>query len=359
LLSDIKTPYNKIVWYAAEIGGDPLELDTKLTTYTYWAAQQAGSCESVDRTPVAVVIGESPMPFAPQVQATCHQTVYIAELFVVGAGIKWYTTSSGATEILSPETTVALPETTYWVAQTAGTCESDRVGVKIVEECYSPYGTIFPFVHTTNATFDNQFVTTAKLYIAPPATTLDKIGYIRKQVPIRGTVVEYYDCNAHPSIVGAPKNPGAMGSTNNPGLQILWSMPNPGTPNSAKLTLADKCPTAPIGRYVFDDVAPGTYVLEIARQGFLTRYGVITVAGSDYLGHRELLAGDVNGDLVVNEKDLSAITSKMSVFGIANYTWKYDFDGDQRVNNPDITLIRINLNALITIYGETSQWVNH
>ena len=359
LLFDLKTPYDNIVWYSTQSDNDPLEPDTKLTTHTYWAAQQAGSCESTERTPVDVIIGKYPEPITPQVQATCGQTVYLSQLFVIGAGIKWYEGPNITdVEITSPETTIAEPENTYWVAQTAGTCESNRVAISIVSECYSPYGTIFPFVHTGNALFDKQFVTTAKLFIAPPAPTLDKIGFIRKQSPLKEAIVEYYDCTTDPAIVGAPKYPGAIGATNNPGLPINWNV-NSGIINAIKLTATDKCPSTPIGRYTFNDVAAGKYVLEIARQGFLTRYGMITVAGSDYLGHRELLAGDTNSDLVVNAKDLSAIALKISSYNTSKYTWKYDFDGNKNTNRLDIQIIQINLNYYNTIYEETAQWINH
>jgi hypothetical protein len=286
----------------------------------------------------------------------------LSDLFIVGAGIKWYSTPNGATEITSPETTQAIPGKTYYAAQTVGDCESIRIPISIVADCYSPYGTIFPFVHTGDTDFDKQFVTTAKLYVAPPATIADKIGYIRERGAIQETIVEYYDCATDPAIIGAPKHPGAMGNTNNPGLPINWEyigITNPGMPNNTKLTATDKCPTAPIGRYTFNNIAPGAYVLEIARQGFLPRYGVITVAGSDYLGHRELLAGNVNGDLAVNEKDFSATIPKTGVYNTHNYVWKHDFNGDRRINNSDISLIRFNLNAYITIYQETDQWINH
>ncbi|MCL2511240.1 MAG: hypothetical protein FWF09_04240, partial [Bacteroidales bacterium] len=159
---------------------------------------------------------------------------------------------------------------------------------------YAPYGTVFPFVHTGDETFDNQFVTTAKLYKVPPTNVIDKLGYIRKQTPIQTTLVTYYDCTVDKPIIGAPKNPGVIGNTNNPGLPIRWT--DHETSSTATTTASDKCTDLPIGKYIFTDIAPGDYLLEISRQGFLVRYGVITVTGNDYLGHRELIAGDVNGD---------------------------------------------------------------
>jgi len=221
-------------------------------------------------------------------------------------------------------------------------------------------GTVFPFVHTGDESFDNQFVTKAALYEMPPTNTLDKIGYLRKQDAIQETLVTYYDCSVDEPIIGAPKNPGTMGNFNNPGLPIRWQDIGitPGTPDTDTLTETDYCTESPIGKFTFKDVAPGDYVIVISRPGFLTRYGVIHVTSDDYLGHRELLGGDVNGDMKVDEKDYSAIRSKESVYGNATYNVIYDLTGDGGINATDFNIIRVNFGAHNTIYQETERWVN-
>jgi hypothetical protein len=151
-----------------------------------------------------------------------------------------------------------------------------------------------------------------------------------------------------------------MNYTNNPGLPIRWEdlmIPVLSDPDATPLTETDYCSTAPIGKYAFENIAGGNYVLEISRPGFLTRYGVITVEGDDYLGHRELLAGDVNGDLMINEKDLSAVRLKTGEYGSAAYDSKYDLNGDQSCNNSDAGIVRFNLGAYCTIYQETFDFV--
>jgi hypothetical protein len=282
---------------------------------------------------------------------------------VIGAGIKWFTVEVGGTAIASPETTLLANGQTYWAAQTAGTCVGARARVNIVDDCYSPFGTVFPFVYTGDDTFDENFKITAKLYMRTPADIFDLVGYIRKQAPIQTVVVEYYNCLVDDVILGAPKNPGRQGFTNNPGLQINWGdklIPDPGVVSTETLTPLNKCTTVPIGRYKFSDIAPGIYVMEIARYGFLPRYAKIEISHSNYLGHREILGGDVNGDLVVNERDLSAFASKKGTYSPpASYNWTYDLNGDKKIDGLDQFIISFNLGSLISIYAETADWMSN
>jgi hypothetical protein len=355
LVGNLATPNNQIRWYAAATGGTPLEAGTKLVhNTTYYAAQKAGDCESATRTPVTAMLTGYVAPVAPPVQSTCNAT-YLSDLMITGVNIKWYNAATGGAEYTSPATTAVTPGVTYYAAQSVGNCESPRIGVTITSECYSPYGTVFPFVYTGDAIFDSQFVTMAKLYLLPPTTVADKIGYLRKQAPMRQVQVERYDCAVDPAIVGAPKHPGTISSINNPGLPIRWNVLGYtlGTVNNDKLSLIEKCPDKEIGRFTFTDIAPGTYAIEISRQGFLPRYGAIVINGSNYLEHRELVGGDLNGDLTINEKDLSALSTRKTNYGTSSYAWKYDLDGDAQTGNNEQNIIRINLGAIITIYQET------
>jgi len=361
LISNMKTSTNKIVWYWGANSNEPITPDTKLQNHTYFAAQKAGNCQSTVRTPVQVIIDQYPAPFTLPKQTMCNgKIVYLSELMIIGSHIKWFTQSSGNNEI--PASTPVVNGTTYYAAQTTGNCEGQRTPIEIVNDCYSPYGTVFPFVKTGDAEFDQQFLITAKLYLLPPANVFDKIGYIRAQKPVHTVVVEYYDCTG-PSIVGAPKNPGIQGYTNNPGLLINWidkGITNPGFPNNKILNETDKCPLAPIGQFKFTDIAPDTYIIEIARKGFLPRYGKITISNNGYIGHRELLGGDLNGDLVINEKDLSAFATKKSSYNQpANYNWLYDLNGDKAIDGNDQYIINVNLGAQSTIYAETIDWFNN
>jgi hypothetical protein len=87
---------------------------------------------------------------------------------------------------------------------------------------------------------------------------------------------------------------------------------------------------------------------------------LVDVDATDYLGHREILAGDLNGDLLISEKDLSAMFPKTDrSYGFPLYDWKYDFDGDGMIDNVDIQCIRTNLGSQRTIYQETKDWLGY
>jgi hypothetical protein len=359
LVGNLVKPNNQILWYAEESGGEPLKEDTKLITGTYFAAQKAGDCESEERTEVKVFIDKYPKPVVAPTQTICGMTnPTLGDLTVIGTGIRWYEKEDD--NIPLPLDTPITDGEKYWVAQSLGNCESDRVEVTIMAKCYKPYGTVFPFVHTNDPVYNSLFETTAKLYIMPPETILDKINYIRNQNPIQTAIVTYYDCE-NDTIIGAPKDPGTIGATNNFGEPIRWDaigISFPGVPNTTLLTETDNCTFKPIGKYKFTDVAPGKYIMAITRKGFLVRYGVITVAGDNYLGHREILGGDVNGDLKINGEDLSVIRTKISSYGNTMYNPGYDLCGSKSVSPNELSIIRTNNNADTTIYKETEDWIN-
>ena len=160
----------------------------------------------------------------------------------------------------------------------------------------------------------------------------------------------------------APKNPGVMGRTSNPGLPIRWELVGrpSGTIDATTLAEAGGCPDVAIGKYYFENISPGNYVLEISRKGFLVRYGVITVGELEplYLGHREILGGDVNGDLMITEKDLSIIRTKIAGYSSFLYNPIYDLRGLRGVSKNDIDIIEMNLGAYANIYQETEDWID-
>jgi hypothetical protein len=116
-----------------------------------------------------------------------------------------------------------------------------------------------------------------------------------------------------------------------------------------------------IGKYNFKNIPAGDYILEISRPGFLVRYGEVEVNATSemYLGHRELLGGDVNGDGIVNAKDLSAIRPKLGLFVTSLYNTPYDFDGNKIINNTDVGVMRLIYESYIDIYKETDIWLKH
>jgi len=350
LVGNLDKPNDQIVWYKA-CGTTPLAANEPLEAGMYYAAQKAGDCES-DCTPVEVILDRYPPPTTLSNQ--CYKPgLTLGDLIVIGTGTKWYADEFGGPSLSLLKLIYTGEE--YWVAQSSGSCESDRVKVTIVGECYDPYGTVFPFVHTGFKAFDDLFETTAKLYIMPPANVIDKYGFVRKQTPVHATIVTFYNCAVDDVIVGAPKDPGYMGNLNNPGRPIRWRT---GAPSPAILTPSDKCPTVNIGKYRFTGVAPGNYILEITRKGFLVRYGIITVEGNNYLGHREIIGGDLNGDLMITTTDYSTIRQRLASYGSNAYNAMYDLRGNAYILSGDLNIVYLNLGVHANIYEETYNWLN-
>jgi hypothetical protein len=357
LVGNISTPHDQILWYKTPWSVVALDVHAKLETGFYYAAQKLGDCESEARTAVRIVVDTYPAPTV--IPKQCYEPgMTLGDLTIQGSGIKWYDDEVGGSPLPFSTPIDIMVKDYYWAAQSSASCESERTKVTVVMDCYEPFGTIFPFVHTNDNTYNNLFTTTAKLYMPPPAGTVDKLGHVRRQTPHKTIVASYYDCHVDELIEEAPLNPGIVGVTNNPGLLINWSVLGitSGTVNGT----TDECPVVHVGKYVFERVAPGDYILEISRQGFLSRYGLVTVVDkSDYFGHREILGGDVNGDGMITEKDLTTIRPKMSMYGSPFYNVMYDFDGNKAINNNDVGIIRLIFGAYSTIYEETDLWINH
>lgn len=113
-----------IKWYAAATGGSPLAGTTALSSGNYYVSQTAGPCES-PRLAVAVTVAPLAQPTAPSAQQTCTGAT-IADLTVTGATgatVSWYAAATGGSPLAG---TTVLTETTYYVAQTLGACESTR-----------------------------------------------------------------------------------------------------------------------------------------------------------------------------------------------------------------------------------------
>jgi hypothetical protein len=365
LVENLAAPHDQIIWYLLKPsdGGIPLEIDARLIEGIYYAAQKMGDCETEedDFVEVEVILDQYPAPTAPP-QQCINKVVFISDLMIIGASIKWYDDEFAGSEYTDPTSTPVVSGTTYYAAQTNGDCESERTPVYVTDECYSPKGTVFPFVHTGDNTFDEDFVVTARLYSKPPDAVLDKLGYVLKQsVVIQTKQVKYYDCTKDAVIIGAPRNPGVIGSPSNPGLPMNWSeIGNTSVTPTVypTLTPTNPCTIVPIGWFEFEDITPNDYIIEISRQGFVTRYGVVQIYSDAYLGHREILGGDLNKDMFISEKDVIAIRSKMGKYGDKNYSWTYNLNGDDFINSADIGIINVNFGAHSTIYQETECWLN-
>ena len=98
----------------------------------------------------------------------------------------------------------------------------------------------------------------------------------------------------------------------------------------------------------------GNYLVKIARPGYLSRYLKISLDDNVInLGTKTLLAGDVNGDNIINQKDANRITSLYNKqYGDALYDVNADLNGDKVINSDDLALLTPNLNKDSNIYNE-------
>jgi hypothetical protein len=118
---------SNIKWYAAASGGTPLASTTPLTQGSYWASQTDNGCESPTRLEVSVTSNPTTPPTSNATQGFCNGAT-VANLNATGAGLQWYTASTGSTALAS---TVALTSGNYYVSQTSGGCESTRTAVSV------------------------------------------------------------------------------------------------------------------------------------------------------------------------------------------------------------------------------------
>ncbi|MDR0206748.1 MAG: hypothetical protein LBI45_05785, partial [Bacteroidales bacterium] len=351
LIGNIAVPNNKVIWYATQTGGTPLPVDYVLQhNTTYYAAQVAGECESTQRTPVVVELTAPEAPSVPSPQVICGKLT-LADLTVTGGGIVWYDAAEGGNQ-LALNTPLEVGKS-YWAAQSSVNCEGARAKVTITDNCYVVYGTMFPFVKTLDPVFDAKFPVTVKLHNVPPKDGKDPIETLLKADGVHTTHATYYDASIH--IPGTPLNPGEIGNTNNPGLPIDWESIGRtiGTVDNTEVAQGQE-PTKPVGMFKFENVVPGEYVIEISRQGYLTRWGKIEITENGAtLGHRELIAGDMNDDLQIDASDISNL---LNAIAGDNNDPRYDLNGDGNVNQLEIQIIQYNINAYIGIYTETMEW---
>ena len=370
LLSTVNTlNNNQIIWYDAPVGGTAYTDPS--TTYLvdgqfYYAAQKAGSCESVERDTVQVFLGTLPPPIAARLQSFCDGLTgkTLKDLTVTGSSITWY---NKRMEVL-PLSTPLHEDSVYYASQSAGGCESDTIPVSATAQCYKVYGTVFPFVHWGVPAVDALFGTTAILYVAPDTWVGQNpvmFSLFNASLPTtKTTQLVLYDGTIF--VPGTPLNPGTIGNTNNPGWPIRWVAflgKLPPSPVNNTSVISGQVPLSNVGLFTFNGVAKGTYILEIRRAGFITRWAKIEVKGDTYLGHREILGGDGITDNAISGNDLSNAYSRFGQtwWGTPQYTTMnshlYDVDGSGDITTFDVNTIKTNMFATYNIYEDTWNWL--
>ena len=231
---------------------------------------------------------------------------------------------------------------------------------------YLLIGTVFPFVYHTDlngnpdTAFNNLFTTTAKLYAVPDVNRTDNpIEEILQANPLFETNVKYY--NGSLWCEGIPKNPGEIAAPNNPGVSIHWEelVHQSLLPPVNDMTLADgELPQSPIGVYAFRNIPEGDYILALFRQGYVTRFAEVSMlAKGGFIGHRELIPGDMKGNLQVDNADVSEIKQKFTTFNSPNYKPIYDVNADGQVNETDLLIVNKLLGFSLFHYSDTRIWI--
>jgi hypothetical protein len=358
LIANLNVPNNQVLWYADPNGGTALSPGVELLATTYYASQRTGACESPVRYAVSVTFDSLAAPDVRVLQNTCDLVnSTLADLQVSGSGIFWYATSA-LTDPL-PLSTPLTTGATYYAVQRSATCVSRAVSVSITDECYTIRGTVFPFVHEVgDDEFNALFPVIVKL-TALPAAGINLLGLALRMPTLYAASAVYYDGSIY--VPGTPKHPGMIGLQNNPGERIRWLEvlgKAPGIPDNTPVSGTGDVPDAPVGLFTFTNVVPGDYLLHVTRKGYLTRFAKITVNNNIVIGHRELLAGDVNGDIIINGLDLSAVRGRISYIGLPDYTPWFDLNADGSVDyEGDMLLILSNIGANVTIYEDTNNWL--
>ena len=98
------------------------------------------------------------------------------------------------------------------------------------------------------------------------------------------------------------------------------------------------------GMYDFPWVPPGTYDLTVTLPGYLTYFilGVSVGAETLALPHIELIAGDINGDDLINAQDITLMRQNFNKAGSAIPDISADFNNDSMVNIMDLAIFRRN-----------------
>jgi hypothetical protein len=132
-------------WYAAATGGAgsgtaPTPSTASPGSKSYFVSQTVSNCES-PRAEIVVTVSACTPPAAPVVS----NVVYCigsptSKLTATGAGLKWYSESSGGVGSGTAPTPSSAAEgtTSYFVSQTVGACESARAEIKVTVNKTNP-----------------------------------------------------------------------------------------------------------------------------------------------------------------------------------------------------------------------------
>jgi gliding motility-associated-like protein len=133
----LSAPGTNLLWYTVPVGGTgattaPSPSTSVLGSTSYYVSEVNNGCESV-RAQIEVIV--NPLPAPPTVVSPisyCQGDLAIP-LTATGTGLLYYTSQIGGTGTasLTPQTTIA-GDTSYYVSQSSGGCESPRAEILVI-----------------------------------------------------------------------------------------------------------------------------------------------------------------------------------------------------------------------------------
>lgn len=120
-----------VIWYTDATSTTPLPLDTPLVTGNYYVVQTDGITTS-HRLMVPVVINTTPPDLVSQTISLCGSYTFgnLSINSLAGTTVKWYVSQTSATPIAN---NVPVVTGTYYVTQSFGNCESQRVPYQVTQ----------------------------------------------------------------------------------------------------------------------------------------------------------------------------------------------------------------------------------
>jgi hypothetical protein len=229
-------------------------------------------------------------------------------------------------------------------------------------------GTVFPFVHWAGRDkFNVLFPITVSLKSIPTDISSESaFELLLAENALYTTTTVYYDGTVF--VPNSPKSPGALGEFNNFGLPVNFpdAIGKSHGYSNSDILIEEEEPYIEegitLGLFEIPDVLPGDYLLEIKREGYMVRWAKINVSDQNaiqYLGHREIIPGDIVVSLEIDSQDETTMLQKDGLFlGHPDYLPLYDLNSDGYIDAYDYYLLQKYINFRFYHYEETMNWLS-
>ena len=133
----LTAPGTNLLWYTVPVGGTgsstaPIPSTLTIGTTSFYVSETNNGCESA-RAQIDVIVNAAPLAPTVVTPISYCQGALATPLTATGTSLLWYTTPVGGagTLALTPQTSVAF-DTSYYVSQTIGGCESPRSEIVVI-----------------------------------------------------------------------------------------------------------------------------------------------------------------------------------------------------------------------------------